>query len=146
MTTSRKFLWLFPLALAFTAGGCATHVAVDSPASNVAVNNWGTLNGIVNGDITTVFHATNNALDGLHYFRVGQEVSKSEIDVIARGIKDVKVTVEITPGKDEGTSKVAISVGDGNLPDSQKIFAAINQQLGHASSGGSSGLSTPSRE
>jgi hypothetical protein len=130
MTLSRRLLRFLPLALALAAAGCATHVAVDSPASNVATYNWGTLKGDLKGDLTSTFQATNRALDGLGYFRVGQEVGKTEIEVIARGIKDVKVTVDLTPSKIDGATTVAISVGDGNLPESQKIFAAINKQLG----------------
>ena len=130
MTPSRKFLRLLPILLAIAAGGCATKVAVDSPASNVATYNWGTLKGDLKGDLTSTFHATNRALDALGYFRVGQEVSKNEIEVIARGVKDIKVTVTLTPSKIDGATTTAIEVDDGNLPKSQEIFAAINKQLG----------------
>ena len=130
MTPSRHLLRLLPFLLVFAAAGCATKVAVDSSASPIATYNWGTLKGDLKGDLTTTFHATNVALDKLGYFRVGQEVSKSEIEVIARGVKDIKVTVTLTPSKIDGATTCAIEVDDGNLPKSQEIFSAINKQLG----------------
>ncbi len=130
MMPSRKHLRLLSLLLAFAAAGCTTNVAVNSPASNVATYHWGTLKGDLKGDLNSVFAATNHALDGLGYFRVGQEVSKTEIEVIARGIKDIKVTVNLTPSKIDGATTVAIEVDGGDLPKSQAIFAAINKQLG----------------
>ncbi|MGA2051751.1 MAG: DUF3568 family protein [Opitutales bacterium] len=131
MTLSRRLLRFLPLALVLTAAGCATHVAVDSTASPVATYNWGTLKGDIKGDLDSTFHATNVALDNLGYFRVGQNVGKSEIEVIARGIQDIKVTVDLTPSKIDGCTTVAIEVGGGNLPKSQAIFTAINKQLGN---------------
>ncbi len=130
---------------AVLAAGCATQVAVGPANNQVATYHWGTLTGLMQGDPDSLFRATNHALDDLKYFRVYQEVSKDKKDilVVARGVLDQKVTVHITPAKDEGMNTVAISVGDGDLPKSQALFSAIERNIGGG--GSSSGLNSPSR-
>jgi hypothetical protein len=120
--------------------GCSTEVAVSPKGTPIASSSYNpftgnrTLTGDVKGDIMTVFHATNRALDGLGYYRVMENLSKKDaVYVYARGVMDVYVTVGITNSKVAGMSTVSVSLDTGNQPDTQAIFAAILSQVANPS-------------
>jgi len=125
---------LLLLAVAFV--GCSTDVAVSPKGSTIAsfkhnpLTGNMSMTGDVNGDTQTAFHAANKALDDLGYYRVGQDTSsKTEAYVYARGVKDVYVTVSITPSQKPGQITLAVSLSSGSLPDTQAIFSAILDRL-----------------
>ena len=124
------------LLLALAVVGCSTEVAVSPKGSTIAnykhnpVTGNITMTGDVTGDTQSAFHAANNALDALGYFRVGQDTAKKdESYVYARGVKDVYVTVAITPSQQPNSITLAVSLSSGSLPDTQAIFSAILDRL-----------------
>jgi hypothetical protein len=124
------------LFLAVAIVGCSTQVAVSPKGSTIAdykhnpVTGNTTMTGDINGDTQSAFHAANTALDSLGYFRVGQDTSsKTEAYVYARGIKDVYVTVGITPSITPGQITLAVTLSSGSLPDTQAIFSAVLERL-----------------
>jgi len=142
MNDFRNSLRVRALALvcALALAGCSTEVAVSPKGTPIADSSYNpvtgnrTLTGDVKGDVMTIFHATNRALDGMGYFRVKENLAKKdEAHVYARGIMDVYVTVDITPYKTAGMSTVAVSLDSGNQPDAQAIFAAIIGQVNNPS-------------
>ncbi len=142
MNTFSTSLRVCTLALFSTLAfaGCSTEVAVSPKGTPVASSSYNpvtgnrTLSGDVKGDLTTVFHATNRALDGLGYFRVMENLAKKdEARVYARGIMDVYVEVVISPSKTAGMMNVSVSLDTGNQPDTQAIFAAILSQVSNPS-------------
>jgi hypothetical protein len=136
--------WFAFCILALLAGGCATEVAVSPEGSTITSysNIWGSLSGNVSGSVDSAFHATNRALDGLGYFRVGQKVTPvsgsglTKACVYARGLQDVKATVEITPSPQAGMALVVVSLSPHSLPQSQAVFSAILKELNTAGPGG----------
>ncbi len=128
------------LACTLALTGCSTEVAVSPKGTPIAASSYNpvtgnrTLSGDVKGDMTTIFHATNRALDGLGYFRVKENTSKKdEAHVYARGILDVYVTIDLVPAKVAGMITVSVSLDSGNQPDTQAIFAAILAQVNNPS-------------
>lgn len=122
--------------LAVAVVGCSTQVAVSPQGSTVAdykhnpITGNTTMTGDVNGDTGTTFHAINASLDSLGYFRVGQDTSKKdEAYVYARGVKDVYVTVSVTPSQNPGQVTLGVTLSSGSLPDTQAIFSAVLSRL-----------------
>ncbi len=138
MNDFRPFPRVCALALVCTLAlaGCSTEVAISPVGAPVAESSYNpvtgnrTLTGDVSGDIMTIFHATNRALDSMGYYRVMQNIAnKEDIYVYARGVMDVYVTVEIKPAKVVGKASVAVSIDNGSQPDAQAIFASIINQV-----------------
>jgi hypothetical protein len=128
------------LVSALALAGCSTEVAISPVGAPVADSSYNpvtgnrTLTGDITGDVTTIFHATNRALDGMGYFRVKQNLTdKNDVFVYARGVMDVYVTVEIKPAKVAGKSSVAVSIDNGSQPDAQAIFSSIISQVNNPS-------------
>jgi len=126
--------------LAIAVAGCSTEVAVSPQGSTVAnykhnpITGNTTMTGDVNGDTATVFHAINASLDSLGYFRVGQDTSKKdESYVYARGVKDVYVSISVTPSQNPGQVTLSVTLSSGSLPDTQAIFSAVISRLPGAS-------------
>ncbi|HVU38221.1 MAG TPA: DUF3568 family protein [Opitutales bacterium] len=126
------------LALACTLAfaGCSSEVAVSPKGAPIASSSYNmvtgdrTLSGDVKGDVTSVFHATNRALDNLKYYRVKENLAKKDSAyVYARGLMDVYVEVDIVPSKIAGMMTLSVTLDNGSQPDTQAIYAAILDQL-----------------
>jgi hypothetical protein len=132
----RIFLRSLLAVLAVSIVGCSSEVAVSPRGSTIAsfkhnpITGTMSMSGDVDGDIMSAFHAANNALDALGYFRVGQDTTKKDAAyVYARGVKDVYVTVGVSPSQQAGQVTMDVSLSSGSLPDTQAIFSAILDQL-----------------
>jgi len=142
MNDFRSSSRVLALALVCTLAlaGCSTEVAVSPKGTPIASSSYNPVTGNrtlvsdIKGDVSTVFHATNRALDGLGYFRVKENTAKKdEVLVYARGVMDVYVTVDITPAKAAGMSTLSVSLDSGNQPEAQAILAAILDQVNNPS-------------
>jgi len=125
----------FPLILALLAAlfgsACTTPVAVDpkSGQEQTARFTAGTFYGPVVEDVGPIFRVAIRELDRMGYFRTGELHRENSITIYARKVGDEKVrvkVVQLAPGEAE----LQIRVGRfGDLPESQKIYAAIREKL-----------------
>ncbi|MDR1498164.1 MAG: hypothetical protein LBS59_07140 [Puniceicoccales bacterium] len=126
--------------------GCVTELNVDNPVEKRA-----TWNQFFTGSLVTkypgktieeVYQAANKGLDQAYGpgCRKGEnrpigENSKQEpfIEIVARVVGDIRVTVHITTAKDPRAGKewtqVTVQYGAGNLGESQRIVSAISRNL-----------------
>lgn len=124
----KKTIALSILPAALFLGACTTHLAVDSAAHPIATYSSfnGIFDGTLDGDVKSVFKATNTALEqDLKYFRVGQKQTQNGWIVFARAELDHEIVVTITKGKEGNEVIVSIEYGDGDLLKSQQIFNSI---------------------
>ncbi len=123
----------FLAVLTLAVAGCSSEVAVSPKGSTIAsfkrnpVTQNLTMSGDLKGDAPSAFAAACRALDGLDYYRVGQNNDKTA--VYARGPLDVYIDVEVGASKVSGDVLVSVSMSSGNLPDTQAIFSAIMDQM-----------------
>lgn len=125
-----KLTALAVIAGALLCTACTTQVAVNSKADPVATFRNGVFYGKVAGEYAAVFRATNRSLDELGYTRVGEIPEQTAMTIVARGMGDVRVQVQLTRSASEpGVINVRIAVGRGDLPACQKIFNKISTFL-----------------
>ncbi|HTB62533.1 MAG TPA: hypothetical protein VK737_03000 [Opitutales bacterium] len=127
----------FLVVLTLATAGCSSEVAVSPKGSTIAnfkrnpVTQNLTMSGDLKGDPKSAFDAACRALDGLDYYRVGQNNDKTA--VYARGPLDVYIEVDFGASKVAGDVLVSVSMSSGSLPDTQAIFSAIMDQLSNPS-------------
>ncbi|MFI3290859.1 MAG: DUF3568 family protein [Opitutales bacterium] len=124
-----KRIYIYLLLLgAMCLSACTTNVGVESSRHPVAVYTSvdGDFIGFIDGDMKSVFEATNRAIDSLSYQRTAQKVRNDSITVIARAVLDVKIVVDIKVEK-PNTMKVIVNVDGGNLMKSQELFNTITR-------------------
>jgi hypothetical protein len=141
---------LSPITLAAAAvaffSGCVTDLNVDNPLEKRATWNQFFIGSLVTKypgkSIEEVYQAANRGLDQAYGpgCRKGENRPQGDnpkvepyIEIVARVIGDIRVTVHITTAKNPkaGTewTQVTVQYGSGNLGESQKIVSAISRNL-----------------
>ena len=124
----KKLFVILPRITALLCG-CITKVMVDSPENPVAVYDDVThdFSGQIKGSLANVFKSTNLALErDMKFFRCGQIPKDNEWFIYARGLRDLKIVVNLKVNeKKPELIDVVISYDEDDLITCQKIFKAI---------------------
>lgn len=131
MKVNVKLITLLATALVLFNAGCRTSVATDpmTGQKQTGVYQAGYFYATLDADADTVFRTAIRTMDRMGMLRTGETHGDEYINIFARKVGDSKVVVRIRQTAPE-KSEIRIRVGIvGNLPESQKIFAKIRDEL-----------------
>ena len=126
-----KLTALLLATVVFLAAGCRTSVATDPMVGRqqTAVYQAGFLYAYLDADADKVFRTAIRAIDNLGILRTGEVHKEDYINIFGRKVGDEKVVVRIRQVV-QGQSEIRVRVGFfGNLPESQMIYAKINEEI-----------------
>ncbi len=121
---------LFAVLIAVLSG-CTTPVAIDPQTGREQMARYtaGNFYAPIEAESGAIFRAAIREMDNMGYFRTGEMHKDTYIAIYARAVGDKKVNVKITQVA-PGQCELRIRVGAlGDLPESQKIYAAIRDAL-----------------
>jgi hypothetical protein len=127
---NRNIILLIALlpAIGLLAIGCAS-VETVGDSNSMGVYKVGSLKGVENSDIDSVFKAAEKAIERLRLSEIEKNQDKLSGTIVARDSQDKKIIIEIkaTP---ENTTQISIRVGSmGDKRKSMLIYQKIHEIL-----------------